>query len=45
MKVLPRELRGIVGDDPEAQAAARDALLRDGAAEVLAHLHGLEDGA
>ncbi len=45
VKVLPRELRGIVGDDPEAQAAARDALLRDGAAEVLAHLHGLEDGA
>jgi hypothetical protein len=38
-------LRSLLGDDPAAQNAARDALLREGAAEVLSHLQGLEDGA
>src|SRR5690606_33521506 len=38
LKALPRELRGMLGQDPEALAASRDALLREGAAEVLAHL-------
>lgn len=41
-KSLPRDVRGMLGDDPAAQAAIRDALLQEGAAEVLAHLHGLE---
>ena len=44
-KALPKELRGMLGDDPATQAATRDALLQEGAAEVLAHLHGLEDDA
>lgn len=42
-KTLPRALRGLLGDDPAAQAAIRDRLLAEGAAEVLAHLHGLEE--
>ncbi|MDX5414217.1 MAG: DNA repair exonuclease [Rhodobacterales bacterium] len=41
-KSLPRDVRGMLGDDPAARAAVRDALLQEGAAEVLAHLHGLE---
>ena len=41
-KSLPKDVRGMLGDDPAAQAAIRDALLQEGAAEVLAHLHGLE---
>jgi hypothetical protein len=45
LKALPRDLRALLGHDPTAQNAARDALLREGAAEVLAHLHGLEDDA
>jgi DNA repair exonuclease SbcCD nuclease subunit len=44
-KALPRELRGMLGDDPATQAALRDALLQEGAAEVLAHLHGVEGDA
>ena len=44
-KTLPKELRGMLGDDPATQAAIRDALLQEGAAEVLAHLHGLEGDA
>ncbi|MEE4345889.1 MAG: DNA repair exonuclease, partial [Paracoccaceae bacterium] len=44
-KYLPKDLRGMLGDDPATQAAIRDALLQEGAAEVLAHLHGLEDDA
>lgn len=44
IKSLPRDLRDLLGDDPDSQAAARDGLLREGAAEVLAHLHGLEHG-
>ena len=44
-KALPKDLRGMLGDDPATQAAIRDALLQEGAAEVLAHLHGLEDDA
>lgn len=39
-KALPRGLRGLLGDDPAAQAAIRDQLLQEGAAEVLAHMHG-----
>lgn len=39
-KALPRGLRGLLGDDPVAQAAIRDQLLQEGAAEVLAHMHG-----
>jgi hypothetical protein len=35
----------MLGDDPAAQAALRDALLQEGAAEVLAHLHGVEGDA
>ncbi len=42
-KTLPRALRGLLGDDPATQAAIRDRLLADGAAEVLAHLHGLKE--
>ncbi|MFP5511068.1 MAG: exonuclease SbcCD subunit D [Alphaproteobacteria bacterium] len=44
-KALPRELRGMLGDDPATQAALRDTLLQEGAAEVLAHLHGVEGDA
>lgn len=44
-KALPRDLRGLLGDDPAAQADLRDAMLQEGAAEVLAHLRGLEDDA
>jgi DNA repair exonuclease SbcCD nuclease subunit len=43
VKALPPALRGLLGDDPVTQAVIRDQLLHDGAAEVLAHLHGLED--
>jgi hypothetical protein len=45
IKTLPKDLRGMLGDDPAAQAALRDALLQEGAAEVLAHLHGVEGDA
>ena len=41
-RALPKGLRGLLGDDPAAQAVIRDALLHEGAAEVLAHLRGLE---
>jgi hypothetical protein len=41
-RALPRGLRGMLGDDPASQAALRDDLMRAGAAEVLAHLRGLE---
>ena len=43
-KALPKPLRDLLGDDPATQAAIRDRLLRDGAAEVLAHLHGTGTG-
>ena len=43
LKALPRDLRGMLGDDPASVAAARDALLRDGAALVLSHLAARED--
>ena len=43
IKALPPALRGLMGDDPAQQATLRDALLQVGAAEVLAHLQGLED--
>jgi DNA repair exonuclease SbcCD nuclease subunit len=43
IKALPPSLRGMMGDDPAQQATLRDALLQEGAAEVLAHLHGLEE--
>lgn len=42
VKSLPPALRGMMGDDPAQQAALRDAMLQEGAAEVLARLHGLE---
>ena len=45
LKALPKELRSLLGDDPAAQNTARDALMREGAAEVLAHLQGLENDA
>lgn len=38
-KALPKALRGLLGDDPVAQAALRDRLLAEGARDVLAHLH------
>jgi exonuclease SbcD len=38
IKALPRELRGILGDDDAALAQARDGLLADGIAEVIARL-------
>lgn len=40
LRALPRELRDILGNDAGTVAGARDALLREGAAEVLARLHG-----
>jgi DNA repair protein SbcD/Mre11 len=44
-RALPRDLRNLLGDDPATQAALRDALFAEGAAEVLAHLRGLEGDA
>jgi DNA repair exonuclease SbcCD nuclease subunit len=38
VKALPKELRGMLGQDAAAQSTARDALLADGIAQVLARL-------
>ncbi len=43
-RALPRDLRGLFGDDPATAANLRAALLRDGAADVLARLHMLPEG-
>lgn len=38
IRALPKELRGLLGQSDAETAAARDALLAEGVAEVLAHL-------
>ena len=37
-RALPRDLRSLFGDTPEATAIRREDILRQGAAEILAHL-------
>lgn len=44
LRALPRDLRALLGDTPEATGAACAALLREGAAEVLARLAEGEGG-
>jgi DNA repair protein SbcD/Mre11 len=41
-RALPSELRHLFGDDPASAAARNAALLREGAADVLARLHAPE---